>query len=664
MVNSILSGPKTPVKAVMGTGVAGFSRPLAQALGGMFTLDGRQMQLGLSAASAMVEAMPEAWRLFKTKLNAYWAGDMSTVKTRFINYDKRNRDWEAMGEWIMSREGNEGQKAAYLWGNMARGLNDNSLLTYSSKLMQATDDAFGHIMARAKARMEAMDTAFAKQSETTGVVPVIDKKLMKEYEDNFMRKVTNPDGTINFDQSAALKYMQQEATLTRDLSGFTKGMEDLFNRTPWAKPFFLFARTGINGLELTMKHMPGMGKIGFNQLVASERRIFNATAEMANAKKLLDLGIENANDLANAKAIQKGRQVMGNSLVTMAAMAFMSDRLTGNGPINTAQKRTWMAAGWQPRSIKLGDVWVSYDAFEPFNSVLSYIADVGDSMNLMGPEWAEGRLARVATVLAQGTISKSYLSGLSQLVNLFSNPADASKVAANLMNNQIPMGGLCNELGKLFNPYMKELNSDLVNSIRNRNQLTELVAGEELPVKYDFLTGEPIKNHSFATRMFNMLSPVQLNLQNSPGRTLLFNSNYDINIAVYANPDGVNLKDYPEVRSMYQKAMGDQNLEAELNKLAARKDVQESVRQMETDRNAGRIGKEPRTYLVNELISDMFLRAQKKAWAKVSQDPEVQNLIEAQRKIEASEASQIRYPGAANDRFDEAQELLNNMPIR
>ena len=657
MVNSILSGPKTPVKAVMGTTIAGFSRPLAQALGGLFTMDGRQMQLGLAASSAMVEALPEAWKVFKTKLNSYWAGDMSTIKTRFSNYEKRNADWEAMGEWIM-REGNknDGQKAAYLLGNMARGLNDNSLLTYSSKLMQSTDDAFGHIMARARARMDSMQKAWAELSEgPAGTLPIVDKNFMRKYEENFMKKYTNADGTINWDQSAALKYAQEEATLTRDLSGFTKGMEQLFARTPWAKPFFLFARTGVNGLELTAKHMPG-----FNMLVKDERRIANASYDMANSGKLLDIGIENGQQLDNAKAIQKGRMVMGTSLVTMASMFFMTDRLTGNGPMNTAQKKTWMAAGWQPRSIKLGDVWVSYDSFEPFNSILSHVADVGDNSELMGPEWTEQRLQRLATVLAQGTVSKSYLSGLSQLVELFNNPNEVGKVAANLANNQIPMGGLRNELGKLFNPYMKELNSDLASSIRNRNQLTELIAGgNKLPIKYDFLSGEPIKNHSFVTRMFNMFSPVQLNVQNSPGRTMLFNSGYDLNIAVYANPDGVNLKDYPDIRSEYQQAMGEQNLEAELNELASRPDVQESLKQMERDRNAGFIGKEPKTYLVNQLIAGAIRRAQKKAWAKVALDPKVQRLIRAQQKIEASQLSQRDYPDAANDRYQEAQELLN-----
>ena len=161
----------------------------------------------------------------------------------------------------------------------------------------------------------------------------------------------------------------------------------------------LFARTGVNGIELGLKHMPVM-----KRLVKDERVIMNATKEMADKGELASYGIANALDLENAKAIQAGRSVIGASIVSMASMFFLSDRLTGNGPMDVPTRKTWEAAGWKPRSIKLGDVWVSYDAFEPFNSMLSYVADVGDNMELMGPEWAEDRLQRVAMVLAQGTV--------------------------------------------------------------------------------------------------------------------------------------------------------------------------------------------------------------------------------------------------------------------
>ena len=556
----------------------------------------------------------------------------------------------------MIEYGDEVMKAAYLLGNMARGLNDNSFLTYSSKLMAATDETFGHIQARVRARQKALGEALQAQSDAgTGVVPIIDKKVMRDYQDKFYADIVDENGLVKYGEDAALKFAQEEATLTRDLTGMAKSMENLFNSNPWLKPFMLFARTGVNGIELGLKHMPVM-----KRLVKDERVIMNATKEMADKGELASYGIANALDLENAKAIQAGRSVIGASIVSMASMFFLSDRLTGNGPMDVPTRRTWEAAGWKPRSIKLGDVWVSYDALEPFNSMLSYVADVGDNMELMGPEWAEDRLQRVAMVLAQGTVKKSYLSGLSQVAELFNGNFDqVGKVAANLMNNQIPMGGLRNELGKLFNPYMKELNGELMESLRNRNQMSELIAAEPLPIKYDILSGKPIKDHSFATRMFNMFSPVQLNLENSPGRTLLFNSNYDLNIAAYGNPDDISLKDNARVRSLYQQELGKQGLEEALNKLAKRKDVQESVRDMQNDRAAGRIGKDPRTYKVNELIANLFKDAQRRAWAKVSLDAEVQDLIAASKLTKASEELQNRNAGASNTKFDQAQELLN-----
>ena len=36
-----------------------------------------------------------------------------------------------------------------------------------------------------------------------------------------------------------------------------------------------------------------------------------------------------------------------------------------------------------------------------------------------------------------------------------------------------------NEFGKWINPHMKELNSDMWTSIRNRNQASEFLAGED-----------------------------------------------------------------------------------------------------------------------------------------------------------------------------------------
>ena len=102
-------------------------------------------------------------------------------------------------------------------------------------------------------------------------------------------------------------------------------------------------------------------------------------------------------------------------------------------------KKLWMDSGWQPRSIKIGDAWVSYDSLEPFNLIFANIADVGDNLELMGPKWAEQRFQLVATALGKGITSKTYLQGLSQLMDLVGGEGGGYKLnrtAANLVNNQ------------------------------------------------------------------------------------------------------------------------------------------------------------------------------------------------------------------------------------
>ena len=86
------------------------------------------------------------------------------------------------------------------------------------------------------------------------------------------------------------------------------------------------------------------------------------------------------------------------------------------------------------------------------------------------------------------------------------------------MNNTIPLGGLRNDLGKLFTPYMRELNSGFIDAMRNRNLDFENLAalyGEDLPIKYDILSGNPVNPYDFMTRAFNMFSPISFNLTKS-----------------------------------------------------------------------------------------------------------------------------------------------------
>ena len=581
----------------------------------------------------MRESIPEAWTLFKTRLNSYWAGDISTVRSRFSEYTKNDEQWKLLGDWVEnSGRATDGDKAAYRIANLARSLNDNKYLTYSTKIMAATDDTFGYILGRARAKEKAVFEAL--ENSNPGAYTDINARSLKEAEERFLGQIMDKDGNII---DNATEFAKREATLTQDLTGFSKGLQDTFEKAPWAKPFFLFARTGVNGLTLTAKHTPG-----FNFLVKEFNDIAFATPD--NLTQVAKYGIESPQDLINAKALQTGRLAIGSSVMMMATGHFMNGGLTGNGPTDRQKRQVWIDAGWQPRSINIGGVWVGYDSMEPFNQILSTIADVGDHSQLMGEEWTQDQFQKMALVIAQSAASKSYLQGVQQFVDLFAGrPGQQNRIIAGLMNNTIPLGGLRNELGKLFTPHMKELGSGIDDAIRNRNLITENIAKDPLPTKYDMLNGQPIKDYNFITRMYNMFSPIALNLDHGPGRKLLFDSGYDLRLSTYYGPDGTDLTDSPAIRSEFQRQIGLQNLERELNKLAKDPKIQASIRRMQADLRAGRRELDPmKAYLHNKLINNLFNRARRKAWQQMKNDSGVQELMREKLQLENRQRDTLR----------------------
>jgi hypothetical protein len=218
-------------------------------------------------------------------------------------------------------------------------------------------------------------------------------------------------------------------------------------------------------------------------------------------------------------------------------------------------------------------------------------------------------------------------------------PGQQNRILANILNNQVPLAGLRNDIGKLFNPYMKEINSGIGQSVRNRNLISEYLTGDPLPPKYDLLNGRPVRDYDFNTRAYNTFSPISLNLDYSPGRKLIFDSGYDLRMSTYMSPDGVDLSEEPRLRSLFQKAIGDQKIEAKFNTLAENPKILESLAIMEQDRNSGRKADyDSMDYYHNLQIDRIFQEARRNAWAKIMGDPRILEL-----KKEALTRKQAKY---------------------
>ena len=662
MVNSLLSGPKTPIRAILGTSTATFLRPASQILGGAgrylatgFT-DDSTLRTGLAELNAMRQVIPESWDYFKHRLNGYWSGELSTVKNRYAEYTLDDQQWELMRYWAEdSGRASDGETGAFRLANVSRWHNHSNWFAYTMKLLAATDDGLTMILARARSRSKALMGAM--EAQTQGLIPDINANVIREYEARLQDDIFDPKTGVVSDK--LLSYARGEVTLTKDLTGWGKALDVMFNTYPQTKPFYMFARTGINGLELTMKHTPG-----FNLFVEEFRDI--ALARPDQLDKVVKYGIENVHELKNAQDLQMGRLAIGSGVIFSAGQKYLSGELTGNGPTDIKTRRAWEAAGWVPRSIKLGGVWVNHESLEPFTSMLSFVADLGDNQRLLGDEYVERGLLSAGLALSKGMVTKTYLQGLTSLTDLFSNnPKKIERIIPNILNGFIPSSTLRNDVGKVLNPYMKELNSDFADTLRNRNQFMEYVVGEDerLPIKYDILTGRPINDWDVPTRLFNFISPVSINFDQSPGRKFLFRSQFNINLATTSAPDGTSLSDNASLRSEFQRQIGLQNLDLKLEKLSKRPAVIRSLKIMEQDiaanRHKAEPGINPMSYQHNKLIAQVFKEAKAVAWANMKNNPNVRKLINAYRLEQVSETWRTEDPEKSRSAYDEATELLN-----
>lgn len=647
--NSLLSGPKTPVKALKGTAVVSVVRPLQTTFGsvpgalmGNFT-SRAVMRSNMASLNAMREAVPEALKLFQSKLRAYWAGDISTIKTRYSDYTaKTDSAWERQ-RWFAqdSGEASLGDQAAFAIANLGRQINNSTLFNYNTKIMAATDDAFRPLMARAHSRRKALYQAL--QDQKAGKLDSLED-MAKRYEDNFYKDLIDENGDIDITKDTVLQSAFEESTLTTKLDGFGSDLDSLMQKNALTQPFFKFVRTKLNEINLNYKNLPLLGLAHKNSV-----DIMRATDD--NMAMLAKQGIDTPEELANAKALLIGRQAFGTALTFQASQFYMDGNLTGDGPEDPAVKASWVARGWKPRHIRIFGTWVDYDSLPPFNMILASVANVGDNMKKMGPKWGEESFGKIALALSANTMDKAFFESFTPLQDLLSDKG--GKVLAQLANNQVPLASLRGSVGKILTPYFRELDNDFASTIRNRNLTTENLTGDPLPIKSDILNGKPLRDWNFWERSWAELNPFGMSIEDEPsaGRQLLEQSMYGRLPVRVSQYDGINMKNNAPLRAEFQLGIGTakitvgfktyKNPEEALGALAKMPVVMNSLKQMEKDYAAG-IKMEEKNYPHFDMIDNVFEQAQEKSWTAMQDNPEVQALIDAKNQKAADEFNRKR----------------------
>jgi len=609
-INSMLSGPKTPVRALIGTGIGTFMRPVAAILGSSLPGgDSRVTRESFAALGAMWQARGEAWHKAIADFRTYMSKD---DPFRGFIVSKGDLEFDAL-ENFYKTNGTFNEQSQMAIFRFMRGANKSPFLNYGPRIMASTDTFFTQLIARGRQRALAFNEVYDRVQHSAKVMSDDNFKVaVREAEVKFQKDIWDSDGRV---KDEMVKYASDEAKLTAELGPFFTQIDHAMDKAPMLKPFVgLFMKTGVNALTMTAKYTPILNK--------TLKESADIMTKSWDDPALLRYGIKSPEDLANYKAVLRGREAIGLGVAGAAAMLYLDGKLTGNGPPDRQLRDTWMQLGWQPRSIRLGDTFVSYEALEPFNTFLSVIADIGDGQKVMGEEWATNWFGRAGHVLSANVTNKTFLAGLMQLMDLLESKGQrAGAVAANLANNQFPLGGMRNELGKLLSPGMRELEAGLIESVRNRNLWSELAMDEEgkLPYRYDILNGTRLNDWDPMTRLTNAILPFNVNLSVSPTRDLLFRSGINLKQTFNSGPNGESFEGYPELKSKYQYLMGKENIEAKLTELFQNPQILESILSMERDRSLNR-KYEPRQTLHANEIKAVFDFAKKTAWEKLIQE--------------------------------------------
>ena len=233
-------------------------------------------------------------------------------------------------------------------------------------------------------------------------------------------------------------------------------------------------------------------------------------------------------DLSNGgrdAALGWSRMAVGSSVMMGIAALAAQGILSGAGPDDPNQRAQLMRQGWRPYSVKLPNgSWVRYNRFEPFGMLMGVSADLTE----IGMTMKEGDYSKVASMLMTSVATnlgdKTFLSGLTDFAQAYSDPQRYLESWANRMAAS-PVPNIIGQTARWLDPYQREANTII-------DQYKARIPGlsQQLAERLD-IAGEPItRDSSVPGNPFQVSEPKEDALaramlelgvrKGSPGRSL------------------------------------------------------------------------------------------------------------------------------------------------
>ena len=273
-------------------------------------------------------------------------------------------------------------------------------------------------------------------------------------------------------------------------------MSSLIQSQPWLKPILLFPRTSINVLSMFAKYSPlGMISKDFLDLVKYGYQPPLQHVQEVLSKKGITFD-ENAMQTFNQMRREaKGRIAVGSLTTVGISTMFSEDRLRGTGHWDKERQRVRTDNGWTSKTYKgLDGKWHSYEWLGPIGDLVSIVADIRYNFDLISTAQSEKMIEKIGYILASAVTDRSLMAQVEPLGDIMAgNGAAANRFAANMINGAVTMGGLRNTFSRLMSEGMKEVDNELTELIRNKNNYLDPVdANGALGTKWGWVDNEPI----------------------------------------------------------------------------------------------------------------------------------------------------------------------------
>jgi hypothetical protein len=539
--NSILSGPKTIVRN-LGAVIRIFAQPMEIGIRGVMEGDDRLIGAAgagmIGAFSGLQDAIHVAAVTMKSGVPATW-NEVSVL---------RKAERMAEIDAIADAAGDPAQRAAAGTLKFVHAINNWTDLP--SRLMMSTDDFIKTVAVRQKIYEDAILKAFDARATNKGAFNAANELAIREFE----RNVDFKTGQI---KDKALQEFAERATYQEDPGGFVNSLSNLVERAnvlgiPVGKYMFPFVRTPANIMRYQLQMMPG----------ATSPLLQNFMGGYKNA-------IATGDTLKIAE--YQGREAIGSFLVSFGYTHAWSGHITGNMPMNKDERERWRQAGILPRSIKIGNQWVSYNWFEPLSNWIAAAADLGHMERNGSIKETEAVATRLGFAIAASFTEKSYLAGLDGL-SLFTapyetvteftkakerfgeatGPADRATAAAlGFVNSFIPGAGFRKAWANASDPYYREYESWTQKKLAD---MMPWLSKQNIPYSVSIISGKTMLNPGGGLR--NATLPFEaIDINKDPVAQKLVELDVWPTIDYKKTQDGITLD--PQARVRLQELMYD-----------------------------------------------------------------------------------------------------------